>query len=43
MCLKTDVLNFRDPEELASSADRGAYVHGFVLEGAGWEMGRGGE
>ena len=43
MCLKTDVLNTKDPEELAGPAESGAYVHGFFLEGAAWEYGRGGE
>lgn len=43
MCLKTDVLNTKDIEELPGSAEVGAYVHGFFLEGAGWECGRGGE
>lgn len=43
MCLRTDVLNNKDPEELPSSAEHGAYVHGFFLDGAGWELGRNGE
>ena len=43
MCLKTDVLNYKDPEELAEPAEVGAYIHGFFLEGAGWELGRAGE
>lgn len=43
MCLRTDILNNRDPEEMPGSAESGAYIHGFFLEGAGWEMGRGGE
>jgi len=43
MCLRTDVLNNKDPEELPGSAEGGAYVHGFFLEGAGWELGRAGE
>lgn len=43
MCLKTDVLNIRDHKELPELAEDGAYVHGFFLEGAGWEMGRGAE
>lgn len=43
MCLKTDVLNTKDIEELPGSAESGAYVHGFFLEGAGWEYGRSGE
>jgi dynein heavy chain len=43
MCLKTDVLNTRNIDEFPGSAESGAYVHGFFLEGAGWEMGRGEE
>ena len=43
MCLRTDVLNTKDTEELPGPAESGAYVHGFFLEGAGWECGRGGE
>ena len=43
MTLKTDVTNFKNWEELPGPAETGAYVHGFFLEGAGWELGRGGE
>lgn len=43
MCLKTDVLNYKDPEEINEPAEIGAYIHGFFLEGAAWEMGRAGE
>ena len=43
MCLRTDVLNIKDQEELAEPAEVGAYIHGFFLEGAGWELGRAGE
>lgn len=43
MCLKTDVLNVKDKTELVANAENGAYVHGFFLEGAGWEQGRGDE
>ena len=43
MCLRTDVLNNKDPEEMPGNAENGAYVHGFFLEGAGWELGRNGE
>ena len=41
MCLKTDVTNFMTPEELAGPAPVGQFMHGFFLEGAAWEMGRG--
>lgn len=43
MVLKTDVTNERDPTAIADHADFGAYVHGFTLQGAAWENGRGGE
>jgi dynein heavy chain len=43
MCLKSDVRNEVDPEEIAEPAESGAYVNGFSLEGAGWELGRNGE
>ena len=41
MVLKTDVLNIRDHKEIQEAAEVGAYIHGFFLEGAGWELGRG--
>lgn len=43
MKLKTDVLNIKDYKEIQEPAEIGAYVHGFFLEGAGWELGRGTE
>ena len=43
MCLKTDVVNVREPTEISEPADNGSYVHGFFLQGASWEIGRGGE
>lgn len=43
MCLRSDVRNELDPEEIAEPAEGGAYVNGFSLEGAGWEQGRNGE
>lgn len=43
MYLKSDVRNELDPEEITEVAETGAYVCGFSLEGAGWEMGRNGE
>ena len=41
MCLQTDVLNVEDPEQIPENAENGAYIHGFFLQGAAWEMGRG--
>lgn len=41
--LRTVVCNQMNPEEFKTFATEGAYVHGFFLEGADWEMGRGEE
>lgn len=41
MVLQTDVMNIRDPAEITESATNGAYIHGFFLQGAAWELGRG--
>lgn len=43
MCLRSDVRNELDPEEITEAAETGAYCNGFSLEGAGWEPGRNGE
>lgn len=43
MCLRSDVRNEVDPEEIAEVPDTGAYINGLSLEGAGWELGRNGE
>lgn len=43
MCLKSDVRNEYDKEDLSDPPAAGAYVNGFSLEGAGWEQGRNGE
>ena len=43
MCLITEVLNTKEKSEFPAFAEKGAYVNGFFLEGAGWELGRGGE
>lgn len=43
MDLKTSVTNERDPAAIAEAADDGAFIHGFTLQGAAWEAGRGGE
>ena len=41
MTLRTDVTNIKDYKEMQEAAEIGAYIHGFFLEGAGWELGRG--
>jgi dynein heavy chain, axonemal len=43
MVLKTDVVNFRDPADIPEAAANGAFIHGFFLQGAAWELGRGSE
>lgn len=43
MTLKTNVTNIRDPLEIQTSAENGCYIHGFFLQGAAWELGRGAE
>jgi len=43
MALKTDVTNERDYTQITEAAEIGAFVHGFTLQGASWENGRGGE
>jgi len=43
MCLRTDVRNEYDIDEIHDNPSQGAYVNGFSLEGAGWEQGRNGE
>lgn len=43
MVLKSEVRNEMEAEELSEAAESGAYVNGFSLEGAGWELGRNGE
>jgi len=41
MMLMTTVTNTRDPAEIEAQPENGAYVHGFFMNGASWEMGRG--
>jgi len=43
MCLKTDVINIRDPNDVQEIPENGRYIHGFYIQGASWEMGRGPE
>lgn len=43
MTLKTDVTNVVDPKEITAAAENGCYIHGFFLQGAAWEKGRGNE
>lgn len=43
MCLKADVINIRDPAEVQEIPEKGRYIHGFYIQGASWEMGRGPE
>jgi dynein heavy chain len=43
MVLKTTVTNERDPANVTEAAEDGAFIHGFTLQGASWENGRGGE
>jgi len=42
ICLKTDIKNSFLKEDF-KTAETGAYVNGFFLEGASWEVGRGDE
>lgn len=39
--LKTEVKNTFNVEDFPTFATDGAYVHGFFLEGANWELGSG--
>jgi dynein heavy chain len=43
ICLRTEVKNSFSKEDFPTFAAAGAFVTGFFLEGAGWEMGRGDE
>ena len=39
MTLMTSVTNMLEPAEVQNYPDNGAFVHGFFIEGAAWEMG----
>lgn len=39
MALQTEVTQMRMPDEVVNPAENGAYIHGFFLEGAAWELG----
>lgn len=43
ICLRTEVKNSDKIEDFPNFAEKGAYVNGLFLEGAGWEIGRGEE
>jgi len=43
MVLKTEVLNIKDHVAITEATEDGAFVHGFYLEGAGWDLGSGTE
>jgi dynein heavy chain len=37
MCLNTEVLKKRSPDEITAAPREGAYVHGLFMEGARWD------
>ncbi|KRW98533.1 P-loop containing nucleoside triphosphate hydrolase [Pseudocohnilembus persalinus] len=39
MVIQTNVTLFKEPSEVTGPAEQGAYIHGFYLEGAAWEIG----
>jgi len=43
MTLVTEVTNSKEKTDFPEFPETGAYIHGFFLEGAAWEAGRGGE
>lgn len=43
ICLRTDIKNSYGKEDFPKAPEVGAYVHGFFLEGAAWEVARGDE
>ena len=40
MTLHTTITNYMDHNEIQAYPENGAYIHGYFLEGAGWEPGR---
>jgi len=43
MMLKTTILNIEKPKDVTERPEVGALIHGFFLQGAKWELGRGQE
>lgn len=43
MGFRTLVTNWRSKEEVPGPAEDGKYIHGFFMQGAAWENGRGAE
>ena len=43
MCLQTDVTNIVNYQEITKNPEDGMYIHGYFLEGAKWDLGRGSE
>lgn len=41
MMLKTTILNIEKPKDCTERMENGALIHGFYLQGAKWELGRG--